>query len=375
MPSWAYSEQNLAEIRRNYNASTAELEKHLIEGQWIDEEPDSSILLTKHRYLAEEWIVAWLNAHPSQGIEGIRKAITTLAPSETPQCVTLEDDTFLVATPALIPSIFIIAKSDGRFKSVWSITDPQEVKGKAADMLSAWQAGNAVHGGRGPYSAGGGSMGPLFPELGILPADKNGHARFYIDATYAQSAGGTQGKQITLWAWDGTNAHLQFARNYLIGIDQDAGTRVEGNLLKVQQKKSFRTFFMSASSPERQVDWIVQIEPEGMKEVGEEVVVPELDAVDELFYRLIKGTPASDIASPAAIKVAEKIIQNVRAGDSEEEWKKYSSLGMIMDWAVTHDAGKKSLCLPLDEGTYQITFGGKRYFIASLVKTNGCKSQ
>jgi hypothetical protein len=211
--------------------------------------------------------------------------------------------------------------------------------------------------------------------LGILPSDAKGHPRFYIEGFYAQEAGGTGGEQITLWIWDGVTARLQLARYYLVMIDQKVGTRMEGDLLKVQQKKSFRTFFSCGECEEHQMDWIVRITPDGIKEIGEKSAVPELDAVDELFYRVINGESAPDIAAPAVIETATHIVDNTREGESDKEWKEFRSLGMMGDWSVTKNKNGEVLCLETDNtdlvtGIFTLRPAGDGFFITDFRETN-----
>ena len=164
---------------------------------------------------------------------------------------------------------------------------------------------------------------------------------------YAQRAGGTAGAQISLWAWDGTTAHPLIARAYALMIDQAVWTRVEGDLLKVQQKKFFRSFYSCGMCEGRQTDWIVHLGPECVEDLGEKSMVPELDAVDELFYRVIHHKSAADVAAPAVIEAAERIVGDARAGESAKEWKEFPTLGMIMGWKVQDNPKGKILCLPL----------------------------
>jgi hypothetical protein len=183
-----------------------------------------------------------------------------------------------------------------------------------------------------------------------------GQPRFYIDGTYAQSAGGTVGAQISVWVWDGMTARPQIARAYAFMVDQSVSTRVEGDLLKVQQKKFFRTFFSCGMCEERQTDWNVRLIPEGVQDLGEESLVPELDAVDELFYRVIHHKSAADVAAPSVIESAERIVGEVRAEKSVKDWKEFPTLGMIGTWKIKDDTNNKTLCLSLeDAGTNLFT--------------------
>ena len=123
---------------------------------------------------------------------------------------------------------------------------------------------------------------------------------------------------------------------------------MEGDILKVQQKKFFRTFFRVACVKSGR--WIgpSASHPKVLEDLGEKSQVPELDAVDELFYRVIRHQSATDIASPAAVEVARGIVRGARELDSVKEWKEFPSLGMIMGRKV-YDAPKgKILCLALD---------------------------
>jgi hypothetical protein len=254
----------------------------------------------------------------------------------------------------------------------WNIAQRQEATGKPAEVLAAWRPEGGLKSGRGP-GANSGSIVPI--RLGILPSDAKGHTRFYIEGICAQEVGGTEGEQITLWMWDGVTGRLQLARYYVVMIDQKVGTRMEGDLLKVQEKKSFRTFFSCGECEERQTDWIVRIAPDGMKALGEKSVVPELDAVDELFYREINGKSASDIAGPAAVRSAKGIVDGARSQEFEEEWKKFPSLGMMGEWSVTKNKDGEVLCLDTDDiGTniFKLRPVGGGFFITDVRKT--CES-
>jgi hypothetical protein len=96
--------------------------------------------------------------------------------------------------------------------------------------------------------------------------------------------------------------------------------------------------------------------PEGVQDLGEESLVPELDAVDELFYRVIHHKSAADVAAPSVIESAERIVGEVRAEKSVKDWKEFPTLGMIGTWKIKDDTNNKTLCLSLeDAGTNLFT--------------------
>jgi hypothetical protein len=363
------AQSGVEKIRADYQAVSEKLQKHLVDERWLDDDPESPGLLARQWSLAGEWVAAWLDAHPSSGADGVKTAIAGLMPSETPRYLVLNDAAFLVAAPSSIGNVFIVAKTGDRYRLAWSTAQRQVASGKTAEILAAWRPENARQGRRGPYWTASGKAGPVIPHLGSLPTDAKGRARFYIDGWYQQGAGGTVGAQISLWVWDGIIARAQITRDYTLMVAQTDGTRIEGDLLKVQQKKSFRTFFSCGQCEERQTDWIVRVTPEGMKELGERSVVPELDAVDEFFDRLIHGKSAADVATPAAIQAATKIVREARAERSDEEWKKFPTLGMIGRSTITKEAGEEILCLETDDtGAHVFTLKPIRngYFIGEV---------
>ncbi|MGA2004688.1 MAG: hypothetical protein ABSG70_14980 [Terriglobales bacterium] len=351
-PAWPQTK--LEKIKSEYQVASAELQKHIVDTWWIDDDPRSPELLARQWSLAGEWVAAWLDAHPTAEARSIEAAISELAPTEdagdsSREFLSLGRDTFLVTAPGAIGNVFIVTKSNGHYHLAWSTAQAQEASGEQAEILAAWRAENAREGDRGPYWAASGPAGSVMPHVETLPEDAKGHARFYIDGMYAQSAGGTVGNQISLWLWDGKTAHLLIARAYTFMIDQSVGTRLEGDLLKVQQKKFFRTFFSCGGCEERQTDWIVRITPEGIEDLGEVSRVPDLDAVDELFYRLMKHKSATDLAAPAAIQSARKILEEDQAEHSEKEWKKFPTLGMMGEWNIKEGPESKVLCFSADD--------------------------
>ena len=370
VPAWAQS--SLEKIKADYKTVSAKLEKHLVEGQWIDGDPESPKLLALQWSLAGEWVAAWLNAHSHAGTEGVKAALAELANSPasqhswvepSPEYLELNATTFLVVAPSPIGNLFIVSKSGDDYRVAWSTAQAQDASGKSAEALAAWRAENA--------RLGVGSVQPS--SLAILPTDAKGHPRFYIVGIHSQSGGSTIGEQTSLWVWDGVTAIPQLTRDYAVYVDQDVGTRIEGDLLKVQQKEFFRTLSSCGDCEERQTDWIVRITPDGMKELGEKSAVPELDAVDELFFRVINGKPASDIAAPAAIESAKAIVDRARTGESEKEWKEFPNLGMIDRWSVTKNKDGEVLCLALfDWGTnkFRLRPAGSGFFITQITKSN-----
>jgi hypothetical protein len=163
----------------------------------------------------------------------------------------------------------------------------------------------------------------------------------------------------------------------LFMVDQAVGARVEGSLLRVREKKFFRSFFSCGMCEERQTDWTVRLTPDGEEDLGETSVVPELDTIDDLFYRAIHHKSAADIASAEVIKTAEKIVGVARTEQTEKDWKEFPTLGMMGGWKIVDNADSKTLCLSLDEaGTNLFTLRGAngKLLITDLKQTDqSCK--
>jgi hypothetical protein len=373
-PTWGQA--SLATIKADYSRTLAELERHLVFDEWIDDNPESPVLLARLWTQAAEYAAAWLDAHPQAASADLSSAIGGMVPSQKIDAVKLADRAFLIVAPGPIGNVFIVAQSGDHYRLAWSTAQHQEATGKQNEILAAWQADHARHGHRGPYSAASGSAGPVIPKLGQLPSDGQGRSRFYIDGIYQQSAGATCGAQISVWRWDGTSARVLIAREYTVMIDQAVRTRIEGDLLKVQEKKSFRSFFSCGGCEERQTDWIVRLTPDGIEDVGEKIVAPQLDVIDELFYRLIHHKPASDIASQAAVLAASKMINESRHIDTAEDWKRFPTLGMMMGWAIEHRGNTEIVCLDLDwvgAHGFALSRAGSKFFVMGVKGERSCK--
>jgi hypothetical protein len=367
-PAW--SQPDLAKIKADYQAVSAQVEKHKASyGMFLDNDAQSPTLLAKQWSLAADWLAASLDAHSRVGPDDVKSAMLELAPSKKPDFVALNPTTFVVSTPGEFSNFFIVTRSKGHYRVAWNIASPQPVHGKNAQVLAAWRPENAR--GQSWYSRYSLTAGPVEAGLSSLPPDAQGRPRFYLDGTYTVPAGIVVPAQISIWVWNGSKALPVFVERYGVDIGQDVGTRLEGNLLKIRNEHYFRTFDAPCDCEIRPFDRTLQIAGDGVRDLGDKSLVPELDAVDELYDRLIKGKPANDIASPAAIKVANAILMDVRKHTPAKEWKKSASLGMLQTWHTDKDNGV--LCTNFDElGTYLYQLGQSagRFVIKDIAKTD-----
>jgi hypothetical protein len=144
----------------------------------------------------------------------------------------------------------------------------------------------------------------------------------------------------------------------------------EGNLLKVREKTDFRTFACYGPIEARQTDWIIRLTPQGIEDLGETSLNPELDVVDELFYRVIHHQQAAEIAAPLVVNYAKEILHEAR---KHRYWKELH-LGMMMEEWTVHDNGNgKVLCLDVERaGTNLFTLmsAGGKLFISDMKSTD-----
>jgi hypothetical protein len=356
--AWAQSE--LQKLRAEYQRASAELAKH-VEDQWIDDDPGTPALLEREWKLEGEFVAAWLNERPAVSVADVKAAIDQLVPSHQEcDCLALNPTAFLVTGAGPIGNVYIVAKTNDRYRLAWSTAQRQQASGKTAEMLAAWRAENAHP-----------TKGSVDPRIGRLPDDFMGRARFYIDGMYAQSAGATVGAQISVWLWDRTVARPLITREYAVMLDQAVGTRLESDLLMVQQKKQYRSFFACGGCEGRQIDWVVRIHPDRIEEAGERVVTPELDVIDELFDRIIHDKAAAELAAPEALRVAARIVRESRTISGEKNWKEYPTLGMMF-WSFVERRPDEVLCFETDRSgpyLYTIKSVGSQFFIGAIRKT------
>ncbi|MBN9660020.1 MAG: hypothetical protein J0H49_17665 [Acidobacteria bacterium] len=277
----------------------------------------------------------------------------------------------LVQTPGAIGNVFIVTKARGRHRVAWSIDQAADPPGEFAVGLAKWRASSAGPSEVFKRASVERPTGPLVPNLGLLPQDRQGRARFYIDAAYAQSAGGSGTKQISLWIWDGQSARPLILRDYRVTWFQAKFTRLEGDLLKVHEKRLFRMFDSCSGCDERQIEWVVRVTPDGLEELRETSATPQMDAVDELFYRLTRGEPAATVATPAAIDAATSILEEVRKSNPQMNFREAHSLGMIMSEKSKWFGASGTICLGtsgIGLNAFSLKHGANGWIVTSIGK-------
>ncbi len=272
-------------------------------------------------------------------------------------------------------TVFLLGERDGKSTVLWSIASSSPQRVDPGGLVGAWRADRASGTCREKESSTNwGTCGPLYANVGKLPADENGCARFYVDAGY-EGNGGTIGKQTSIWRWDGDHAELQWIGAYEFMIDQGLGTSFDedkGTLL-IGQKGEFRTMSDCGSCIERPMEQRVLVTKAGVEDLGVQSLVPEVDAIDEFLWRLSHGLPTAEVASAHSARLlGSRVLGATRKSRKIKET--FYSVGMVSSVTRLTKTGA-DVCMDADElGILMVQMrrtadGG--YFITHVAEPSG----
>ncbi len=268
----------------------------------------------------QDWTVAYLNAHPNTDLGRIN---TDLINRHSRDRTNIAPDNVFAIAPGLYGvmaswewngNVFLVGKQDDRFRVVWDVrkTDPG-----AFPILKAWRTENAHNDCEPGEAASHNNCGPIIGnEFKLLPRDGEGRLRFALLATYGQLAETTVGGQLSIWALDGTTPRIQWAKPYAYNFE-DTGWQSGGDHVTIRATDWWHTLFACGTCIGRQMDWTLRIRPDGINDLGQTPVVPELDALDALAWRLFKQQNADDLATPRVIVRLAKLIAALKAQADE----------------------------------------------------------
>jgi hypothetical protein len=340
-----------------YRLAVERVQKHA-DDFWLDGTPQGRRALDRAWTSLAEWTAAYLNAHPDATPKRIRRA----APGGDLDVVPLGPRTMVVSaeTGTAFGTVFIVDGRDGVFRPVWSIRS--RAARLAFPLLGAWTADAAGDHCR-DTAHDWARCGPLAGTVRRLPDDAQGHPRFAVEAFYAQAAGNTQLNQLSIWTWTGTTAVLRLATTYGANLD-DEPTRLDGDVLTLRVAENYRMIAPWWDHYDRELDWRLRIGPDGIDDLGRTPVVPEMETVDELLFRIAHGGAVGDLAPPGV----QAQLARIMAGTTP--------LAMAGGFVVRHRGAEALVCLPTDE-TGNLTFTLADSFVSGLAVTpddsgNGC---
>jgi hypothetical protein len=327
------------EIKQAFLENATALRAHS-DGFGLDRDPGSPALLDLEWALLADWVVAYLNNHRLATAREMDAALHELDGDLYHSVIELRPHTFVVAANRVeIGTFFIVSESSGEYRLVWNVKDFAATHDGQGDDLSHWSA----H-----------AKGALFGKVAPLFDDENGNSRFYVNAIY-QGEGFTVGKQLSIWEWDGATATPILTGNYAYFLDSIADVTFDGKLLRAYTKvDNFKTFFSCGGCPEPPGEWTIRVTSRGVEDLGRRLLSPELDLVDNLFYRIQRRMPASDMASADVIEDLTDAIDDIR--EDKSVTNDYSPLGMLMDWKVERKDQHMRICIETDNlGLYLFT--------------------
>lgn len=321
-----------ARIQRDYSIVRASLRERS-DGFAVKDSAATSSLLSRAWSLIAEWTIARAQKQPSLTASEIESYIKQLDSQLDVSVASLGGRTYAIGVNnGEIGTVFLISSVSQRFTVVWSIEREANRAMNDEQGVSAWSARSARN--RGMYG-----------RVHALPAPATGHPRFYVEGTYAQSVGATVTGQLTIWEWNGRTAKLLFSKIYPHFIDGPASS-LDGDILRVSVKESLKTFFACGGCPEPVAEWSIRIGADHIDDLGVQWTVPEMRALDELFYQIQRRKDAVALASTEVITKLSHVIEDIR-GKAEIEHD-YAPLGMLMDWKVERRDGASRVCLSID---------------------------
>jgi hypothetical protein len=247
-----------------------------------------------------------------------------------------------------VGTAFIVGPRNGKPTLLWSIEDAAPQTMDPRGLLGAWKldrAGEKCRDANSEHKPG--TCGPLYATLGLLTPDSNGHPRFYISAGYAQIMGATIGKQASVWRWADDRANLLWIDWYNFMIDQKLGDHFKDGILSFGEKEEFRSFFACGSCEGRAVMQRLRITSNGVDNLGKQSTMPELDLIDELFWRLSEGKSTANIATSQVSRLVQAQIVDAKR-ESQTIEPNFFSVGMLDDFSIHPSVRGARVCFTAD---------------------------
>jgi hypothetical protein len=256
--------------------------------------------------LAGKWAVYYVSKNPTSTGKALDKWMAALdpegedAPQFTVSTIKLADRVFLIA-PSFYDwkvqygTFFVISWPNGQCQVSWRVRDTKD------ERLAGWGSRLWVTG------------------ISRLPASENGHPRFYVYGQYTRSGGSRTDAQVSVWEWEGARAIPLIVRNHSFPYVPHGPIRFDGEYIRVHTEEAFKTFGVHGDSWTSEREWIIQVTPQNVVDLGFRQLHPEVDLIDELRDRIAKGRPATELAAPAVVTALKKDVP-ARSGDTLNSW-------------------------------------------------------
>jgi hypothetical protein len=321
--------------------AAANLAKHS-DGFSLDESPDAVPALNALWVAMQAWAVDYLNRHPKATPHDVEADAPIIDPDNSFKAASISPGLYGISVRYLqIGNVFLVGQHNSGNAVLWDIRNSEP-----PHTLIGWNTKAAR-----PCSKCRAAYGEIHP----LPADNAGNSRFYVDGGYAQEAGAAYGKLLSIWVWNGKTAQAALRKDYAVTAD-DEELFYAGNLIKITVKDEYRMMFSCGACSGRQLHWTIRIGRDRVDDLGLKPDIPEMDTVDEVFFRLWKSKPATSLAAPPVLAKMKAIVDHARKLD-----QKNPDLGLLTMTTVEQRKGSSILTVSINnEDALQMRFTVER---------------
>jgi hypothetical protein len=335
-------------------------------GRCCEMSVEEKLLIRSGWALVGEFATAYLNEHPRTSADELAKQLVSLNPPNDPaegeprlycQVLVLAPKVLLVVANYQGPSTFFVVNElrPGTFRVAWRVLDDAIHHFARRDEIGRWAY--LSHGSYGD--------GPLSGSAHLLPADRSGRPRFYLNA-WSVGDGGTRLWQLSVWSWDGLKAvpllidayWTSWAAWHELGESPDS---FDGSVLAVRTKEDLQHLFSCGMCAAPTGWWKIRIEPDRIVNLGHALDEPAYQVLDELLTRVPRGEDASHLAAPAVITELQRMI------DPKEH---KLSFGMLGGGHTFRDGAQELFDVTFDDAHFRFTIerpNGRFYFRAMKV--------
>jgi len=370
----------LDRLRAQHQSVLDALNAKSAEGQVLDLDDSRVPALLKGGWeLAGEWAAAFFENNPTPSKHELEHIFDGFAPAphgvkskygdflEYPEynfsgsAVRIADGIYVVQATYFRDSstgtFMVVARNrDGHFQALWNIKDIAEKHYAQEDEIGRW-----AHLVRRAYY-----NGPLnVDKILALSPSANGHARFLVDA-YQSADGGTTLAQMSFWEWDGAEAKSLLVRLYQRTFDY-RGLQVEGNTVRVKTKEDLGLLDTCGMCSTPRGIWTIRVTPKGVRDMGHQFLMPEIQWADELLGRIGRGEDTTSLADAKVVEALESRIKHVQAEDAALNLAQNDKFtwGMLGECRILRRGQRGAFEVGLDEGrlhfSYELRDGG-HYF-------------
>ena len=312
------------------------------DGYQLDNDPSAPALLAAQWKQVESAAIESMAAQPGIGAADLKQSLSLIDKDLTVEAVRLDAHAVLVSLKLDgAGDVFIVGSNGGGVMTLWRMAEAP-VAGRAMAPLQAWAEVSAPRDCRAKRpDADWADCGEIWGGIGRLPDGAAGERRFWVRGVYAQQAGETESGQLSFWTWDGLRATPRLVRVFGFKIELDEGPTVAGDRVSLPIKEDYRSFLTCGACAGRQRVWTFRLTGDGVRDLGKQSLVPELDLVDTLFQRTVRREPLGGLATAAA---ARAIRRDARQADRRGRWP----MGTLNDWMLSAD--RRNVCVATDWG-------------------------